>query len=1782
MGKASQFIKKLLLQGLLSLLFLVFIFSIAKAQTADLVVGLTSNVSVAKVNDTVVFTVTIKNNGPFAATNTRVTDVLPSGYTFVNATPSIGVFANPIWTVGTLAVNETATISITAKVNSFGSYTNTVAIKASEPDANLVDNSAKTSLSIIRAIDDYAYVNENVAGAVIGNILANDFLNGSFADIIKLNLLQVSSSNPDLNLDASTGKIVLTNPLPTGNYTLVYKITDKVNTASFATGTVFINSNASNGGNIDAPILANHDAGQAPEITGGIAVFNILANDKLAGQAASLSNVDLTFVSSTDARITLDPATANVLVALNTPGGPYILNYKITSKTDATVTASSYVTVNVIGAGSLDTKDDAGAVNGATGGIAVTNVLDNDLFKGSVININDVNLTQLFSNNPGITLNVNTGEVTVAPNTPNGFFTLTYQVIDKLDAANKGAADVIITITGGAIVITAKEDRGLANGTSGGIAVNNILANDEFMGAVPKISDVYISQLFSNNSAINIDFNTGQVIVNPGSRNGFYTLTYQIQDKINPVNISFADIIIEIDGGLSLLTAKEDAGSASGVVGGVAVANVLANDDLAGIVPTLTQVSLQQTFSNNLGVNLDTNTGQVIVDAGTENGVYTVAYYIEDKSKPESSSYADVIVRVTQDNINLLANPDAGTTNGITGGVAIINVLANDVLSGKKPLITEVNLTQISTDNAGVNLELATGKVVVSVGTSNGIYTLKYQIENIANLGETSIADVTVTVNSGVATINAVQDNGIVNNITGGIAVVNVLKNDLLNGKTPVIGEVNISQLYSSDVAFFNIDASTGKVIVNPNAPIGFYTVTYQIADKLNPGITSIADVVIEVTVDENKIVANDDTGQISGLSGGTAVEDVLNNDLIKGATATLTEVLLEQVSASNPNIFLQITTGKVLVASGMPPGDYVLNYKITDKLDATKFSTANVYVSVVLLSPLAKDDAGAINGFFGGVAVNNVLFNDLFKNLPVNSNDVLLSLETSSSPNVSLNIGSGSVNVSPGTGAGDYVLTYKIADKLNAGNFSIATVRVKVTPPPISATDDAGTINGFTGGTAVNNILANDAFNGSTALPANVSISQTTVNPNIIIDPLSGKVTVASNTPAGVYNIDYKITDKINPLNTATAKIVITVSVPVITAMDDAGTINGFTGGTVVNNVLANDSFNGTTALLANATISQLTFTGNLTIDPQTGKVIAAPNTPAGIYAINYKITDKINSTNTVTAKVVVTVSTPVIIATEDAGTINGFTGGTAVNNILVNDTFNGTTALLSNVTISQITVNPNITINQLTGRVNVAPNTPAGVYNIDYKITDKINPSNIATAKVVVTVSATAITAIDDAGTINGFIGGTAVNNILANDLFNGATALVANVIISQTTVNPNIIIDPLTGKVTVAPNTPANIYNISYKITDKINPTNVATATIVITVKPQSVLAIDDEKTVEGAGDVVAIANIIANDLRNDAPTDLSKVNIINIVNANPNILVDVLTGSVTVKKEALAGIYVLNYTIQDKGNNSLTSIAKIAITIKAKPVLGIAKSVTIPKKEIDGSYTFTYNLTAKNYGNTELTTVSLVDDLSAAFPSPVDFTVLGNVETTGTLTANPLFNGKTVNDLLMPTSILQPNQTEKISFTINVRLNNTTNNTFNNMASGSANSAGGIVRDNSTNGIDPDPNNDNDPQEFFVTPIILDKAPIRIPQGFSPNNDGVHDKFLIENTAGDVIILEVFNRWGNVVYKNIDYKNDWTGQSNEGITIGQDLPDGTYYYIVKVNGKDKYVKYFTIKR
>lgn len=77
------------------------------------------------------------------------------------------------------------------------------------------------------------------------------------------------------------------------------------------------------------------------------------------------------------------------------------------------------------------------------------------------------------------------------------------------------------------------------------------------------------------------------------------------------------------------------------------------------------------------------------------------------------------------------------------------------------------------------------------------------------------------------------------------------------------------------------------------------------------------------------------------------------------------------------------------------------------------------------------------------------------------------------------------------------------------------------------------------------------------------------------------------------------------------------------------------------------------------------------------------------------------------------------------------------------------------------------------------------------------------------------------------------------------------------------------------------------------------------------------------------------------------------------------------------------------------------------------------------------------------------------------------------------------------------------------------------------------------------------------------VTVSIIPCNIPEGISPNGDQFNQTFDLSYLK--INSIEIFNRYGRSVYRNTqDYTDQWYGQSNDG----NELPTGTYYYVIKL--------------
>ncbi|MGB7785713.1 MAG: gliding motility-associated C-terminal domain-containing protein, partial [Salinimicrobium sp.] len=99
----------------------------------------------------------------------------------------------------------------------------------------------------------------------------------------------------------------------------------------------------------------------------------------------------------------------------------------------------------------------------------------------------------------------------------------------------------------------------------------------------------------------------------------------------------------------------------------------------------------------------------------------------------------------------------------------------------------------------------------------------------------------------------------------------------------------------------------------------------------------------------------------------------------------------------------------------------------------------------------------------------------------------------------------------------------------------------------------------------------------------------------------------------------------------------------------------------------------------------------------------------------------------------------------------------------------------------------------------------------------------------------------------------------------------------------------------------------------------------------------------------------------------------------------------------------------------------------------------------------------------------------------------------------------------------------------------------------------------------------PSGDCESSQRLQVTVTLESCEIVIPEIFSPNGDTINDEFVIENLAAEYpgYKLEIYNRWGEPVYKGNASTPSWDGTSTEGSFGSGILPAGVYFYILYYN-------------
>ncbi|MGQ4706494.1 T9SS type B sorting domain-containing protein [Capnocytophaga gingivalis] len=455
----------------------------------------------------------------------------------------------------------------------------------------------------------------------------------------------------------------------------------------------------------------------------------------------------------------------------------------------------------------------------------------------------------------------------------------------------------------------------------------------------------------------------------------------------------------------------------------------------------------------------------------------------------------------------------------------------------------------------------------------------------------------------------------------------NVLSNDNLYGNGATTSNVTISEVTPN--ANVKIDTTTGQVKVQPNTPAGTYTVTYRICDKNTPtACSNVATVTVKVT---SSIDAVNDPDQTIPTTGGTV--DILSNDKLNGNPVTKDQVNISiDNNGSLTGVSIDSTTGKLVVPNGTTPGTYTVTYKICDKANPTVCDTATVKITIAggtIRDIEAVDDGVWEVGTQGEFLTPSILDNDrIGSKIGLSASEVRIEkAQGQPAPDSHLVMNAdGHITVKEGIAIGTYIYYYTIIDKSNNNQTSSAKATIKVVSF-VAQQDEYSMTNTKDREQKTPSVITNDEMDGKKppVIGTDVTLTPgTPSHPNLRMNP-DGTITIAPNTPDGVYTYDYTICRVSAPGDCKTAKAIIELH-PALEANDDdysARPINTAQQPIVVGNVLDNDTLAGAKitdptkvaiTLIDNDGLSGVSFAPN-------GEITVPQGANEGTYRVRYNL---------------------------------------------------------------------------------------------------------------------------------------------------------------------------------------------------------------------------------------------------------------------------------------------------------------------------------------------------------------------------------------------------------------------------------------------------------------------------------------------------------------------------------------------------------------------------------
>ncbi|WP_159245951.1 Ig-like domain-containing protein [Tenacibaculum maritimum] len=973
----------------------------------------------------------------------------------------------------------------------------------------------------------------------------------------------------------------------------------------------------------------------------------------------------------------------------------------------------------------IDAVDDnfsGTGVNGAIGGVAGNAVVNNDTLDGAAIAVGNITITT--EANVANIIVASNGDVQVSAGTPAGIYKVTYQICEVVNPTNCDTAviDVLVVAAVNNDDINAMEDTPIdidIYNNDGGIPTNGSLTTTNPTNGTVTIDD----------GGTPNDPSDDVVTYTPDADfNGTDSFDYSVCDNASPANCATATVEVTV------MPTPDSQNDMASILEDMSIGvNVYGNDN---DIPT----------NGSLTITNPANGTVTIDDGGTPNdpsddivtytpdpdfnGTDSFDYSVCDNASPANCTTSTV-------EITVIPTPDSQNDDEetIEGTPIEVDIYANDndiPTNGSLVTTNPANGT-VTIDNGGTPNDPSDDVVTYTpdagfVGTDTFNYTVCNKTKPLVCTTSTVTVVVVPTPDSQNDTANTTEDTPVIVAIYTNDS--NIPTDGVLNTTNPTNGTVTIDNGGTPN------DPSDDVVTYTPDADFnGTDSFDYTVCDNASPAncTTSTVNVSVGATPDSQNDTANTTEDTPVTVAIYTNDNDIPTDGVLNITNPTNGTVTIDNGGTPNDPSDDVVTYTPDADFNGTDSFDYT----VCDNASPANCTTSTVNVSVGATPDSQNDTANTTEDTPVTVAIytnDNDIPTDGVLNI-TNPTNGTVTIDNGGTPN---DPSDDVVTYTPDAGFnGSDSFDYTVCDNASPANCTTSTVNVSVGATPDSQNDTANTTEDTPVIVAIYTNDSNIPTDGvlNTTNPTNGTV--TIDNGGTPNDPSDDVVTYTPDADFnGTDSFDYTVCDNASPANCTTSTVNVSVGA-ILDSEDDVANTTEDTPVTV--DIYGNDNDIPTNGSLVTTNPANGTVTidnGGTPNDPSDDVVTYTPDASfIGTDSFDYTVCDNASPANCTTSTVRVNV-TPMsgndIASTgEDTPvTVDIYTNDSNVptsGNLTTTDPVNGTVTIDNGGT-------PNDPSDDI---VTYTPNPDfSGTDSFQYTICDNASPANCTTAIAIIIV--------------------------------------------------------------------------------------------------------------------------------------------------------------------------------------------------------------------------------------------------------------------------------------------------------------------------------------------------------------------------------------------------------------------------------------------------------------